>query len=267
MSLSGKYAIQRVFDVSLFDLSTGENIGYFTDMRQSNFNVEGTVVYAEGSPGHAQLVGFDHSKRATLACQSALFDLMGMGAQFGATPVTGTNTNLVITDILTVTSNSATATYTPLGTAPSQVKFAYKRNADGSLGQKFTQVSGAPATGQFSLTGQTLTFFAGDFTNGEEAVIFYNATAGASTKTLVSHTDLFAKTVKAIANGLARDTCSGEDVGMQIIIPQAKLSNTTSFELTSDGSPSVHSFELNALKPCNNTKLFEMIFFDEDETV
>lgn len=266
MAVSNKFALQRVFTAKIFDLETGENIGIFEDLKDSSFNQEGTVVYTQGGAGNAKIIGFDHSKMAKFSLNNATFDFNAFGAIVGSTPVTGTNTDYVYTDTLTVNSNATTTTYTALGTAGSEIKYAYIKNTDGSLGTKYTQDSLAGA-GKFTYNPGTkaVTFNTGDITNGTEIIVFYNATAGATTRTVSSYTDLFAKNVKLVADGLARDICTGEDYGCQIIFYKAKVSNNIEFALSSAGDPAVQPIEVEALKSCGSTKLWDMIVFEDDQ--
>lgn len=261
MAISNRFAIQRVFDIRLFDLTTGECLGYIDDLKQTNFSQEGTTIFAQGGAGNPKIIGFDHSKGAKLSCQSATYDILILGTQVGSTPITGVNTNIVYTDIITVTSNVATATYTPLGTAGSEVQFAYVKNSDGSLGTKFTQDSVTSAN-KFTVSGKTLTFNSGDITDATEIVIFYRVTGGSTTKALESHVDEFAKNVKMVAEGLARDICTGTDHACQIIFYKSKMSNSFDFSLSSDGNPAVQSFELDALKQCGSKKLWDFIIYE-----
>lgn len=48
MAISNRWAIQRVFDVALFDLSTAECWGLLEDLKNTTFTQEGEVVYAMG---------------------------------------------------------------------------------------------------------------------------------------------------------------------------------------------------------------------------
>lgn len=267
MSISNRWAIQRVFSVDLFDLSTGMNVGHLSDLKKTEFTQEATVVFAQGGPGNPKIIGFDHSKMSKFAISSALFDSAVIGTIQGATPVTGTNTNLVWTDTLTVTTSAtptATTTYTPLGTAGSEVQFAYVLNTDGSLGTQYTQMVGTATTGKFSVSGGTITFAFADaalLPTGTQIVVFYKATAGSDSVTISSYTDVFAKNVKLVANSLVRDTCTGVDYKAQIIYNKCKISNTFNLAVTADGDPAVQDFEAEALKSCGSTKLWDMIVY------
>jgi len=267
MAISDRWAIQRVFTADLFDLTNGMNIGHMSDLKESTFKQEATLVWVQGGPGNPKLLGFDHSKMASFAIKSAYFSSNVMGAQLGATPVTGTNANLVWTDTLTVTTSAtptATATYTPVGTAGSEIKYAYVLNTDGSLGTQYTQMVGTATTGKFSVSGKTITFAfadAGALPTGTQIAVFYNATAASDTVTVSSYTDLFAKNVKVVLNSLVRDLCTGLDYKAQIILYKAKASNNFTFTLTADGGPSVQDMELEALKSCSSTKLWDLIVY------
>jgi hypothetical protein len=266
--ISNIWAIQRIFDIRLFDLSNGQCLGFLNDLKQTNFSQEGTIVYADGSAGNPHIIGFDHSKRAKITCQNATFDMLTLGTQVGATPVTGTNTNVVITDILKVTSNTATTSYTALGANGNQIGYAYIKNSDGSLGNVFAQAA-TPTVDKFSYNSGTklITFNGGAITDNTEIVVFYNATSGSSTVTISSYADLFAKNVKMVAEGLVRNTATGVDYGAEIIFYKSKMSNNFNFDLAADGNPAIQNFELEALKQSGSTKLWDMIIFDESELV
>lgn len=262
------YAIQKVFTIRAFDLVTGECLGQFKDLKDSNLSVNSELVYAQGGVGNPKIVGFGHSKTAMLTANNALVDFGTAGIILGSTPVVGTNTNLTITDVLTVTTNAATTTYTALGTAGTEIKFAYLKNADGTLGTKFTQAA-TPSTGKFSYTVGTkaLAFFAGDVTSGAEVVVFYKATAGATTRTIADKINVFAKQVKVVADTLVTNTCDGTEYGAQLVIHKAQTSNNMELALSADGAPTVQNVEFDALKSCTSNNLFDLIVFDSTETV
>lgn len=267
MAISTRFAIQRIFDLALFDLSTNECLGIMDNLKTTNFTQEGEVVYADGGAGNPHIVGFDHSKRARFTCESATFDNLAWGTQVGATPLTGTNTNIVVTDVLTPVAGTPTnviTTYTALGTAGSEILFAYKRNSDGSLGTKFTQMTGTPTAGKFVYTvgTKTMAFYTGEVTATDQIVVFYRATAGATTLTTSSFSDKFAKTVKLVATGLVRDVCTKVDYKAQIIFYNAKMSNNFEFALAADGDPAIQSIEFEALQACGNTKLWDFIVWE-----
>ena len=48
MALSNRFAIQRIFDLATFDLTTNECLGVLDNLKSTNFTQEGEVVYASG---------------------------------------------------------------------------------------------------------------------------------------------------------------------------------------------------------------------------
>lgn len=48
MAVTSRFAIQRVFDLTLFDLSTNECLGIMDNLKTTTFTQEGEVVYAQG---------------------------------------------------------------------------------------------------------------------------------------------------------------------------------------------------------------------------
>lgn len=266
MSITNKWAVQQVFTVKLFDLVTGENIGIMEDLKSCTLTNEGTTVYASGGVGNSNIIGFDHSKKARLSVQNAIFDDRALSTQLGADITDGTNDNMVVTDVLTINSDTAATTYTALGNAGSEVKYVYILNDDGTLGAKFEQ-DAAVAAGKFTYDSGTkaVTFNTSEVADGKKVVAFYNAASGPSTKSLSNYTDKFAKNVKLVADSIVRDTYTGEDYQAQIIFYKGKINNNFEISLSSDGEPAVHNFEIEALKPALNSKLWEMIIFDETE--
>lgn len=125
-------------------------------------------------------------------------------------------------------------------------------------------MTGTPTTGKFVYTAGTkgIVFYAGEVTATDTLVAFYRATAGATTLTTSSFTDVFAKSVKLVATGLVRDICTKVDYKAQIIFYSAKMSNAFELTLTADGDPAVQSIEFEALKSCNSTKLWDLIVWE-----
>ena len=203
-----------------------------------------------------------------MEAQSALFENGFIGTVVGATPVVGANTDVLLPDILTVASNAAVTTYTALGTAGAEIKYAYVQNTDGTLGEVLTQDSiVGSATFTYTPGTKTITFDAGELANGAVVVVYYNVTTAADTITFTSYTDLFSKSVKMVASTLVRDLCDNLDYAAQLIFEKGKLSNTFNLEVTADGEPAIHNFSIEALKPCDSTELWKLIMYDADTVV
>lgn len=265
------YAVQRVFTIRAFDLVTNECLGTLKDLKDSNLAFGGDIVYAQGSPGNPKIVGFGVNASSTLSATNALLDFGTAGIILGATPIIGTNTKYVHTDILSpagATPTTVTTTYTALGTVGAEIKYVYIQNTDGTLGTKLTQ-NGTVSAGKFTYTAgtKTLTFNAGDIPTGSKIVMFYNAQTSATTRQISKKTDVFPKQVKIVADTLFKDTCTGVEYGGQVIMWNAMPSQSLEFALSADGEPAVMAVEFEALKNCTSTDLVTMLVYDTGETV
>jgi hypothetical protein len=237
------------------------------DLKDSNLSFGAELVYATGSPGNVKICSFGHSSMSKLTATNALIDFNTNGIVMGAVPTIGTTNKYVHTDYVTAGTNTATSTYTALGTVGAEIKYVYVLNADGSLGTKLTQNATA-TTGKFAYAFATkaLTFFAGEVPAGAKLVMFYNCLLGASTRSINKKTDVFPKQVKIVADTLFKDPCSGVEYGGQIIMWNAQTSPNLEFALSADGEPAVQAIEFEALRNCVSNDLVTMMIFDQTET-
>ena len=263
MAASNRFAIQRVFDIYMFDLVTGESKGRMNKLKESNFTNEQTTVYADGGAGNPHIVGFDHSKMARIEASDATYNLPVMGTQLGTTPVTGENTDYVFEDKVYIASNAALTTYTALGTVGDEIKFVYELNSDGSLGTSYEQDT-VLATGKFTYdyATKTVEFYAGDLADDTQIIMYYNCTTDSSAKTLSNYTNVFSDHVKMVAKGLVRDICTKEDSLCEIIFYNAKVSGNFNMSLASDGEVASQNVSFEALSSCDNDKLWDIIIAD-----
>lgn len=261
------YAIQKVMNAKIFDLVTGECLGMVMKAKSTNLTADAETTFATGGIGNTKGVAFTHSKVASLEFVNAYIDLMFQGSVLGATPTTGSNSNFVMTDIITVNTNTGLTQFTASGTVGSELLFAYLQNTDGTLGTKFTQAA-TPSAGKFSYTSgtKTITFNTGEVTNGSKVVVFYNTPTGASTKTLSNKTNLGSKEVKLVCDTLVTNTCDGTEYGAQLIFYKAKVGNNFSLELSADGEPATQSISFEALSNCTSASLFDLIIYDTNMT-
>lgn len=262
---TSKYGLQQVFTIKLFDTVTGQAYVQLEDMKESKFTVGQTTVYVSGGIGNPNIIGFDHSKTAKITGSNALITDGLLATQLGSDVQSLTNsTDITYTDIMTVVSaDTATTTFTATGTAGAEIGFVFIQNADGSLGQKFTQ-AGTVGAGLFTYTSGTkqIAFNTGEVPIGTKLVAFYKPTAS-SAKKIASYTDVFSKSVRMVADCLLRDAISKQDYQGQIIFETGKVQGAFEWAVSADGNPSVQSFEIDALKPGGSNELWSMIIYDE----
>jgi len=263
---TSKFALQAVFEVKVFDLDTGVCLALLDDLKETTWENNGEVVYAQGGRGNPKIIGFGHSKTSTLSTQNAVIIAGALAIQTGTDMETVTSSTAVtFTDILTVTDDAATTTFTATGTTGAEIGFAYVLNDDGTLGTMYTQAA-TVATGKFTYTTGTkkITFNTDEVTDSTKIIVFYKPTL-ASGLHIVNETDAFAKNVKIIADGLFRDTCSSVDYAGQLIFDKAKTQEGYTFTLTASGDPAVQDLKFEALKSCTANKLWDLYIYSEDD--
>lgn len=264
---TSKFAVQQIFTVDAFDLDTGAMLARFEDLKSSNLSNNGTVVYAQGGVGNPKIIGFSHSKESTLEIQSAVITGGALGIQTGSGLIDLTSTTLIPFDeVVTVTSNAATTTYTATGTAGSEIGFAYLLNEDGTIAETFTQASDADSEGTFTYTssGKNLTFYTGAIPDGGKVLVVYYPTVSSAYQ-INNSTEVFAKNVRLHCKTLFRDTCTGKDYVGVLVIYKAKAGEEWGFELSADGDPAVHDISFEALKSCTSPTLWDIFIYDSSD--
>ena len=136
------------------------------------------------------------------------------------------------------------------------------------MGTQYTQVVGAPSTGEFSWAAGAFVFFASDIADGTRIVANYYIASGASAHTITSNVNTFSKIVKLELVTLIQDACSGVEFAAIITIPRAKLDGSIMFDLASDGDVASMNVSFEALKAsCISNELWNLIIADENEWV
>lgn len=141
------------------------------------------------------------------------------------------------TEILTVTSDTAKLNGEPVGSAGSEIGYAYIKNDT----KKFSQDASA-STGKFSYATKTLTFNKGEIPDGTEIVVFYNEEVTAAK--ISNDTEHYSKTLKMFADVTVQDTCDNLYHG-QVVIERADVDGE--FDIQIGGDPSVHNIKFESL--------------------
>ena len=113
------------------------------------------------------------NKAVTISGNNGFIVGGAMAAQTGSDVEQGTF-KVRATEIAIVKSNKASIQNAAVGTPGAEIGTVYKRNSNGSLGEKFTQNATASKTKEFAYNEKELTFFEGDLKDGEEVVVFYD---------------------------------------------------------------------------------------------
>lgn len=158
--------------------------------------------------------GFSHSRRATLNVEIATFNTNVMALQSGTELYEGSS-EIQYYEVMTADDTGAVKTkLTAIGTAGAELLFVYKVNTQsGEYEKSFTQVSAAPAAGQFSYASGTKTLTFNDQEKpvaGDMYAVAYTFKSADNAQVITVSGDGIPATVLATAYGLAKDTCTGE---------------------------------------------------------
>jgi hypothetical protein len=143
-----------------------------------------------------------------------------LAAQMGTEVVQGTMTIPDYYDLM-VTANGTTATteFTPVGTAGAEIGYIYKRNDDGSIGQKYAQAAEASAT-EFALDGKEITLPTGAFGANESVVALYSYSNPGS-KRITNDVDNMAITARIVLDLLVESLCDGKTYPAKFVFYRA----------------------------------------------
>jgi roadblock/LC7 domain-containing protein len=271
MSISNRWAIQRIFDMRVKDVSTDVLEVLISDLKTAGLESNQENIYSEGGAGNSYITSHSFSKRLTGTAEAATYYNEMLSLLTGTDVVTGATTLSYVDGFdtpLVVNSDAATSTYTAVGTTGAEIVSLFEYNSDGSLGTQYTQVSGAPATGEFSWAAGTFAFFSGDIVDGTRIIANYYIASGASTHTITSNVNEFSKIVKIELVTLVQDACSGVEYAAVLTIPKAKLDGSVLFDLASDGAVGTMNVSFEALKAsCISNELWDLKISDEAEWV
>ncbi|WP_342422358.1 hypothetical protein [Paenibacillus sp. FSL E2-0178] len=260
MAVTNRWAIRDVATASFFDQVTKKLKARLDTLKQSGLENTSDTVYTQGGSGNPKVVGFSGNRAAKFTLQDAHFTneiiamMLGTEVVTAATPVT-------VDNVLTVTGGTVTLEHTPAATGA--LISVNKYLPDGTIGKSFEFKSATPATGEYSVTGKTLTFATGDVTNGEKVIVYYKTMAGAETKQIKAQTDKFAGSYELVLDVLVRDILTKKDYAAQITIPSAKIEDNWSMAMAPDGDPAVQDIAMEALAVPGSKDLYTMYIFDE----
>ena len=258
--VNNTFTIQKIFDIYLFDLVSGQNIGKLNNLKETNFINEEVTVYATGGVGNSRLVGFNYSKRARIEVKSMVYDLTSIGTQLNSNVIVGMNDEFIYGDRVYVAGNQAFTTYTPVGTSGSEIIYIYKIDIYGNFVQEFQQSSVVEANKfKYTAGSKLIDFYPGDLQDGDEIMMYYRCETDSSTKTISNQINLSSPHVKMVAKGLVKDICTKEDLIIEIIFYNAKLFGDFNIDLIVDGKVATHDLSIEALTNCVNDKLWDTI--------
>ena len=193
----------------------------------------GDVLFHEGDiTTETNAYTIDYSTK-TLTFHSSIADSTSFRIVFTTTPAGARSDDIFTREVLTVTSGAATMT----GTATALGVRIYKVDSDGFTNtSELIKVTGTPATGQYAISGQTITFYSGDFASSDpkkNQIAVYYAKQVAGTKVWHIDANKYSENFQVYADTKIRDT-SGTDLFVQINFLNCKPQ--ANFTITMDAS-------------------------------
>lgn len=269
MIVSDKYLVQGIETITWFDLADNVCEFIFDDLQEAEMSVESETIYAEGKNG-TRIGATDRNKTSTFTATNGTIVDGALAVQVGSDVEKGVQTINNYMDIMT-TANGTTAVteFYPVGATGHEIAYIYKKNADGSLGDKYPIAAAASATAfAYDPDTKTITLPTGVFSANDEIVAFYDTKAKVA-KRVVNENNKFSKTGKAIFDCFVKDICNDKSYHAKITYYKAKMSGTFSLSFGSDFS--THNIEIEALSGgCArgaSTVLWDMVVYDEDEVI
>ena len=163
-------AITSLEVISGFDIATGAYLFTLDELQNASIANSEEKQDITGKQGR-KLTSLKKNKSVVVSgtnglVSGGLFELQ-VGSKFE-----NKVTEVMWTDYLTVSSNSATTNYTAVGTEGAEISAVYVKNTDGTLGTAMTQAAQA-AEGAFTYTPGTKKLTFNGLANGTEIVVYY----------------------------------------------------------------------------------------------
>lgn len=232
-------ALTSLETITAFDVVTGAYKFTLDELQKATLDNNEEKSEITGKHGR-KLSNLKRNKSVTVSGENGLVSGGLLEIQTGGT-FENKATEILWTDYLTVTSNSATTSFKAVGTTGSEIEELYLKNSDETLGSKLEQAATA-TTGKFAYnpTSKALTFEG--IPDGTEIVVYYKRKIKGDV--LSNDSDNYSGKCTLYIDALAEDKCANV-YRVQIYIPKTDFSGAFSFEI--GDSQTVHSFEAEAL--------------------
>ena len=150
-------------------------------------------------------------------------------------------TEVLWTDYLTVSENTATTSYRAVGTTGNEIETVYVKNSNGTLGDTLEQAATA-ADGKFTYDPATKALAFSGVADGTEIVVYYKRKITADV--LDNDSETYSGKCALYIDALGEDKCANV-YRIQFYIPKADFNGEFSLEMGENQT--VHSFDAEAL--------------------
>lgn len=225
--------------ITAFDVVTG-NYKFTLDELQNATIANSEEKTEITGKGGRKLSSLKRNKSVVISGTNGLVSGGLLETQIGGT-FENKATEVLWTDYLTISENSATTTYKAIGTVGAEIEAVYIKNSDGTMGTELTQ-DATIATGKFTYTPNTKTLTFSGVEDNTEIVVYYKRKIVADV--LDNESDSYSGKCELFIDALAEDKCANV-YRIQIHVPKADFSGEFSLEM--GDNQTVHAFEAEAL--------------------
>lgn len=257
-----KFTITSYDQITGFDRANGSLDMILDELSDFTLSHEEEKADITGKGGRI-ISSLKKSKKVTGKGTNGMLSGGALAAMLGAEIEDGEHV-IRYTDAITVTANKGHTSETAIGEIGNEIGTIYIRdenNAYISGGEKLTQTSGKPASGEFSYDPATkeITFFEGDIEDGTEVIAFYDAEV--TGKKISNDANHYGKTLQLFIDVTCQDSCDNLFHG-QIIIDRADFNGT--FDIAGGSDPTTLGFEFTSLPSLCTGKsdLWDFVLFD-----
>lgn len=267
---SSKYLIQNMERISYFNLADSALEFIADDLQSATMTCGQETVYATGKNG-VRIGAADRNKTSTIEMTNGTITDGVIAAAVGTEVEVGKFIIPNYMEVLTTSNDSdvvvATTTYKAVGPTGKEIAWIYKKNTDGSHGEKYP-IGAAASETEFKYDPATrkITCPTGKFVSGDELIVFYDIEADKA-KRISNYENKYSKTGKLVADIWAKDICTDKSYFGKIVYYKAKADGNFSWAFGND--PSVQTMTFEALSGgCGkgaSKLLWDFFIFDEED--
>lgn len=233
--------ITSIETITAFGITTGNYLFTLDELQNATLGQTEEKTDITGKGGR-KLSSLKKNKAVTVSGTNGFISGGLLEMQTGGT-FENKATEVLWTDYLTVSSQSANTTWKAVGTTGSEIAALYLKNEDGTLGEELTQNATAESSGQFAYEPSTKALsFNTDVEDGTEIVVYYNRKITADI--LENFSDKYSTKCSLYIDALGEDKCA-KIYRVQIYVPKADFSGEFSLEMGENQT--VHAFSAEAL--------------------
>jgi hypothetical protein len=234
-------AITSLETITGFDIITGDLLFVLDELTDATISNTEDKQEVTGRHGH-KITNLKRNKGVTINGTNGIVSGGLIATQTGGV-FQNTTTQIMWADYLTVNGyHTATTNFIAVGTSGAEIEELYIRNADGTLGTKFTQGSSVGSRVFTYDTSTKVITFNSAITEGTEIVAYYKRNITANT--IDNNVDSYSKKCVIYVDALGEDKCSNV-FRIQFYIPKADFTGQFDFEM--GDNQTAHDFEAESL--------------------